>query len=579
MRGAARPACRLRPWPLHRPLKAFAALLAASALAHGAFAQAQAQPGPDAGSLLRQSQQPLRGLPELPKVKPPAPMQDTGVKVTVQRFEVDGSSRFLPGEFEKLFADLIGKELGFGEMRVAADRVAAFYRQHGLVAHAFLPEQGLADGIVHVQVTEAVFGKLHIEKARGEHRLPTGLVRAMLERGQQHGQMLDADALERQTLIANEVPGVRVSTLLRPGSQPGETDIVARVDRRPVLSAFVTTDNEDGRATGELKGGAGVNLAGVFGAGESAQVMANASKGKTYISANVDVPLGASGLRGSVSASAMNYKLVGDFAASGAKGSAQTVGAALSHSLYRSTGANLYARASFDHRHMVNDSAAGSLSDKSTDSVTVSLNGDTSDTAGGGGANVGGISITGGRLDLSGNAADLAADAAGPARQGRYAKVLVNAGRLQRVSERGSIWLGGSAQWASKNLDSSEKFSLGGSHGVRAYPAMEGSGDSGALVTAEYRWRVADSLQLSAFYDYGRVTREQRTSASSAQPNTVALQGAGVGVEWHLGSALLRGTVATRIGHNPMAGSSGLDSDGTRRNVRAWFTASIPFST
>jgi len=33
-----------------------------------------------------------------------------------------------------------------------------------------------------------------------------------------------------------------------------------------------------------------------------------------------------------------------------------------------------------------------------------------------------------------------------------------------------------SAQWASKNLDSSQKFGLGGPNGVRAYPSGEGYG-------------------------------------------------------------------------------------------------------
>jgi hemolysin activation/secretion protein len=44
-----------------------------------------------------------------------------------------------------------------------------------------------------------------------------------------------------------------------------------------------------------------------------------------------------------------------------------------------------------------------------------------------------------------------------------------------------------SGQRASKNLDSSEEFFLGGPNGVRAYPQGEGAGDEGWLSRLELR--------------------------------------------------------------------------------------------
>ena len=44
------------------------------------------------------------------------------------------------------------------------------------------------------------------------------------------------------------------------------------------------------------------------------------------------------------------------------------------------------------------------------------------------------------------------------------------------------------SQLASKDLDGSEQFVLGGANGVRAYPQGEASGDSGYQATAELRY-------------------------------------------------------------------------------------------
>jgi hypothetical protein len=63
-----------------------------------------------------------------------------------------------------------------------------------------------------------------------------------------------------------------------------------------------------------------------------------------------------------------------------------------------------------------------------------------------------------------------------------------------------------SGQTASKNLDSSEKFSLGGINGVRAYPQGEASGDEGYRGTVELRHNVMPNVQATVFYDWGKVT-------------------------------------------------------------------------
>jgi hemolysin activation/secretion protein len=390
--------------------------------------------------------------------------------------------------------------------------------------------------------------------------------------------MIDTKALERATLIANDVPGVRVSSVLTAGANPGQTDLVATVDSRPPVTGLVSGDNEDPRSTGAGKISLDLALADIAGIGDQAQLMADTSEGKHYADLAYSVPLGATGLRGALDASYMHYRLLDEFAASGGRGQAATAGVNLTYPLLRSQTRDVYLSGGYSHRHLINDADAGNLSDKKTDSFNVGINGDSNDAFGGGGAMVGALSFTNGKLNLGGDAADLEADAEGPRRDGRYAKVTGNIGRLQRLNQAGSLWVSVNGQFAGERLDSSEQFSLGGPSGVRAYPVLEASGDEGVIATIEYRYRASDALQFSAFYDFGHIDRERDPQPSTPSPNSYSLQGVGVGVEWNIAKRVaLHAMTATRIGTNPGANANGSDGDGTKRCPQFWVLAEVPF--
>lgn len=565
--------------PSHRPCTALRPLVAASLLACMFAAGVQAQTPPDAGSLLRESRQQPTPPPVLPEVQVPRLLRDTGVRARVKLFEISGATRIDNAALQSRLADLVGQELGFTQMQAAADRIAALYRERRLHATTVLPEQTLADGVLRIVVVEGRLGKVKFENtAPAERRVPLALAERMLQQGQTVGEIIDMQALERATLLANELPGLRVSVLLAAGTGPGETDIIVKLDARPLLTGAVLLDNQDPRATGASKAGVALSLASPLGFGDELQLAATVNTGKRYVRAAYGVPLGATGLRAAVNASTMQYRLVGDFKASGGAGSANTAGVSLMAPLLRSAQRNLALRAVYDRKHLQNDSSAGPLSNKTDSSLTLALSGDSTDALGGGGALSGGVQLTAGRLDLSGNAADLAADAAGLRHDGSFSKLTANMGRLQRLTDNGNLWLQMSGQYAGNNLDSGQKFSLGGASGVRAYPALEGSGDSGWLATVEYRHRLGDALQLAVLYDHGQVTRDRNPLPGSPTPNRYTLKGAGVGLDWQIrGGTTLRAVIANRIGNNPAASPNGRDSDGTKRRPQIWLSATLPF--
>lgn len=179
---------------------------------------------------------------------------------------------------------------------------------------------------------------------------------------------------------------------------------------------------------------------------------------------------------------------------------------------------------------------------------------------------------------MSGNAADLAADQASARANGDYAKLAANLSRLQRLPEGFTLSAALNAQLAGKNLDSSEKFVLGGPAGVRAYPVNEGAGDEGWLFNLELRRELWPGWQVFGLLDSGQIYQHRNEwvgwQGGTTIPNRYRLSGAGMGLAWNkAGDFSLRLTLAAPLGNNPGQTAAGRNSDGSPAHAaRAWLS-------
>ena len=129
---------------------------------------------------------------------------------------------------------------------------------------------------------------------------------------------------------------------------------------------------------------------------------------------------------------------------------------------------------------------------------------------------------------------------------GRYSRIAYSASRLQRVTDSTLIQLQLAGQQASKNLDSSEKFALGGANAIRAYPQGEASGDEGLRATLELRQTLSANLQGIAFYDWGSIKVNKNPFGAAAASNNRSLGGAGVGLNASFDKVQLKAALAWR---------------------------------
>lgn len=549
----------------------------------GSLALGQTVAPPTAGTILQQLERNtvprLPGRDEKPRAAPlPEEMQaPAGLKVDVKQFRFAGNTLLKESQLAGVVTPWLGRSLDFVELRKAAAAVADAYRSAGWIVHVYLPRQDITDGVVTLQVIEAVFGAARID-GDASVRLKWERVLRYVDATQKKGAPLSAAAIDRALLLIEDLPGTSVAGSLTPGGVNGETDLVLKMSATPLFSGDVALDNGGSRATGSARATGGVAINNALGLGDQANLNLVHAQGVDYARLAATVPVGAQGWRVGASGSVLRYRLVApEFAGLNASGTSNTVGFEASYPVVRSRMSNLYLNLNADRKRFINESAGAVTTRYVTNSATVALQGNHFDAWQGGGANSGSVSLTAGKVDLGGSP-NQAADAASTRTEGSFTKWRYAASRRQVITQDLQVVASLSGQAASKNLDSSERFYLGGPNGVRAYPVNEGGGSSGQLVNIEARYALPHNFAVSGFYDWGHVTVNRNNDfPGAAIVNNLALKGAGAALGWSGRDANVRLTWARRIGSNPNPTVTGLDQDGSKVRNRIWITAGISF--
>ena len=122
---------------------------------------------------------------------------------------------------------------------------------------------------------------------------------------------------------------------------------------------------------------------------------------------------------------------------------------------------------------------------------------------------------------------------------GRFTKVNLRGYRNQAINPLFSLSLSMDGQWAQKNLDATQKFSLGGLRSVRAYEAGALSADTGIFSSVELRmllpppddnWNIQGQWYASVFWDKA-VARVNKNPWSNTS-NLAHLRGTGLAMYW-----------------------------------------------
>ncbi|KWK85126.1 hypothetical protein WM18_03595 [Burkholderia ubonensis] len=481
-------------------------------------------------------------IPPPPDAKPP-PASDAGPRVRVHAFVIGGNRAFDAEHLQLLLADLVGRELSFDELRQAADRISTYYREHGYVlARAYLPRQDIEGGTVRIDVLEGRYGAVELNN---RSRVLDGVLRRPLA-GLRPGDAVQGDALERSLLLLDDLPGVAAKGTLRPGAEAGTTDLSVDVERGPFASGSLDLDNYGDALTGRYRATGSVDVNAPLRLGDQFTLRGLTSDARQrYYRAAYQLPVGPASTRLGVAYSDMRYRVGGSFDDLDYHGRASVQSAFVAQPLLRSRRANVSAQLLYENKRLQDDYDAFDVhGTKRIHMGSLSLTGNNQDDWFGGGRSS--ASVTFGIGRMSGND-PLESDWLAKT-HGRFAKLNVSALRLQALTARLQLYVQLSAQLASRNLDSSEKFSLGGPYGVRAYALGAGSGDQGWQASAELRYLAAPGWQVSTFVDTGRVQLNKQPW--NRERNTLQLSSAGVGVGWYGASRQVNVAVSQPFGRS-----------------------------
>jgi hemolysin activation/secretion protein len=499
-------------------------------------------------------------MPQREEMVRPAMGASDKIRIPLRGIRISGATIYPAATLEKLLRDVIGTELTLHELDAAVQRITRYYRDHDcMLARAYIPAQDIRDGIVEIAVLEGYFGEIVVRNQSGlNDRAAHALTKPL-----KPGAAITGRAVERATLLANDLSGVEAASTLRPGTTVGTSDLVMELRDGKPRDASLEFDNAGGRYTGRSRLGGGLAFNNLTGRGDRIFArMLSSGGGMTYGLLAYQLPVGYDGTILDFYVSQADYQLGRDFASLDASGRAHVAGVAMNQALIRSRNTNLRTRLGFDYKVFHDRSLA---SDTVNRSRTVSF-GLLGDHAADYGNSTFSALITSGRLDTAETTAGL---------RGGFSKLVLNATLAREIGSRNRFSISYSGQAASKNLNSSEKMSLGGPSGVRAYPQAEAAGDDVHMINLELRHAsypfAKGVLNTMLLVDFGvsRLVHEAWTGYTGDQ--VIHLSSVGLGLAYQVNNDwTLRADYAWKLGKQKA--QSEPDSNG-----RFWLQASKLF--
>ena len=509
-------------------------IVALLALSQSAFAQTP----PSAGGQLQQippSPIPQRAIPEIRIEQGGAPVIPAAdnVKFLVNSLHVTGQALYSEAELVAITGFSPGGELTLSDLRGMASKIADYYHRNGyFVAQAYLPAQDIKDASVTIAVIEGHYGSVTL---RNQTNLSDPLANGLLD-GLNGGDTIAIAPLESRLLLLSDIRGVNVRSTMIPGASVGASDLIVDVTPGQRVAGSVEADNAGNRYTGENRIGATVNINDPSGHGDVASLrVLTSGAGLTYGRASYQAQFGK--VTAGVAYTSLEYRLGEEYASLQAHGTVEIASLYASYPLIRSRNTNLYALIDFDAKTFQDKvDLTSTVTDKKARVWMAALYGNHRDSFGGGGLSSYSLTGTSGDIDIL-TPATLAADAATSQTNGHYEKLGFHAARLQSVTETISLNAAINGQFASKNLDISEKMELGGAYAVRAYPEGEAYADEGYVVNLEARLllpkfseRLPGQIHLIGFADTGTATFSKNPWTNGQNRRT--LSGAGIGLTW-----------------------------------------------
>jgi hemolysin activation/secretion protein len=178
-----------------------------------------------------------------------APPGAEGIRLTVSRVVITGATVYSDADLAPLYADLTGGEVSLAAIYDLARRITAKYGAAGYVlSRAIVPPQnfGRHGAVVRIQVVEGYIDNVVWPERLTRYRdfFTDYANRIVADRP------ANIRTLERYLLLANDLPGLKFTTTLKPSpTHPNASTLIVEVTEKPI-DAIARIDNRGSIARG-----------------------------------------------------------------------------------------------------------------------------------------------------------------------------------------------------------------------------------------------------------------------------------------------------------------------------------------
>lgn len=465
-------------------------------------------------------------------------------------FKFTGQDKIDTAVFAELTKDYMGRDITVSELQQAADLVTDYCRNQGYtVATAFLPQQDIKNGVVEIRILLGTKGEI---KINNRSRLSEGQAERFLS-GLKAGSIIKNGPLETVLNNLNDLPGIAAAGILSAGTEVGSSDLTVTLADKKQADTILYTDNHGGKYSGRYRYGFQTTFNEPVHIGDKLFLggMLTNSDLHNY-NLGYEMPLDSSGSRLGISYSLMDYSLSGFYNILDAVGRAKTFSIYGSTPFINTSRNYLAAAYGYDNRQLQDELRTfGSSTEKHSNALHLGIVGNSRGMG----------SYTGySALYYTGR---LTYDDINVGNEGTYHKFNTDINHIQSLGHTVNLHINLHSQLASKDLDGSEQFSLGGADGIRAYPQGEASGSSGYQATAELRYATPiANLSLATFIDWGEVELNKNIGDHRN------LAGWGVGVQYARPNDYY-----LRVDYARKLNGEVYQSEENDKNGRVWFLA------
>ena len=214
--------------------------------------------------------------PQQPEVAPPeaappeAAPEEGGPPIHVTGVAIDGATVYPAAKLAALFAGIDGATVPRSQIAEAVRALQTKYRDDGyfLTVVRDTLEPGPSGDLLRVRVIEGYISDVKIDGEVG----PVGVLVYDYLRHLTDRRPTRFGDVERYVLLAKEIPGITIRTILRPArDEPGAVELVAQIQKKSV-DLLVTDDNRGPRTAGPNEMLVGVSANSFTSLGERTQI-------------------------------------------------------------------------------------------------------------------------------------------------------------------------------------------------------------------------------------------------------------------------------------------------------------------